>query len=213
MGRTRPAEQPPQEEEQSTTEEKVAALIAAILAGTIVVPNPLLAIAQALLALIPTGIPAALGARISADTARLVLTDQPSVTRGLTASSAASRDNLLYRARYGIAVVGRLVKKVRSVEDLPDALADERPNFEAHKAASQRRTAAALMVDAAIALHGTTLGWIHGHPKEPRPSHKAAHRRNFDARRIPASTGAYPGQLPNCTCTVSAPIPGARMLR
>ncbi|MEJ7871703.1 MAG: hypothetical protein WKF67_05555, partial [Rubrobacteraceae bacterium] len=102
MGRARVASSaaPPEEvqlAQQPTTEEKVAALVAAILAGTVAVPNPTLGVAEALLSLTPLSLPEALAIRISADVARLVVQVQITPARAGAAETAAREDNLVYR--------------------------------------------------------------------------------------------------------------------
>jgi hypothetical protein len=82
----------------------------------------------------------------------------------------------------------------------------EARNFAMHLDANRRRDAAFKMVEAAAELHGEVLGWKHGDPREPRPAHLAADGKNFRKGTVPISTGALPGVLPGCTCTVVAPF-------
>jgi hypothetical protein len=115
-------------------------------------------------------------------------------------------DNLIYRAHYAIAAQKRMAKGEGTVAERLD---EEEPYLHRHRDAERRRTASAKMLDAAAELHGPILGWKHGHPREPRPHHRAADGHNFRVGRVPASTGALPGALPGCTCTVTAPYEGA----
>ena len=211
MGRTRTAPQPrPQQTRQQSSEEEIAAAIAMVLAGSLVISGttPLAAIAALLLR-----IPDAPDLDVRRAAARLVLEDSPEVPRGAGALRTAYRDNLLYRAWYAVNATKRLGASVAGGEDLRGALKVEARYFAQHREANRRREAGARMVEAAVELHGPVLGWKHGSPQEPRPSHLAADGKNFDARRVPVSTGALPGVLPGCTCTVTAPSPGAEMLR
>jgi hypothetical protein len=217
MGRQRVAS--PGETRQSPAEEEVAALVAAILAGSIVVPNPALAIAEALLNLIPSFLPSLIKVRISADIARLVVQDQPTPTNGTGANLAASESNLAYRALYAVSAVKRLVKAARgpseeSVEDrLTKALQAERSYLEGHLSASKRRTQQAAVLDAMAKAHGPILSWNHRDiGKTHRPSHLRADGSNFDIREVPRSTEAFPGFLPGCHCFPGPPLPGARNL-
>jgi hypothetical protein len=209
----------PAQDQQSSTEEEVAALVAAILAGSVVVPNPALAIAEALLNLIPSFLPSAIKVRISADIARLVVQDQPTPTNRTGANLAASQSNLAYRALYAVSAVKRLVKAIRgpgeeSVEDrLTKALSAERSYLEGHLNASRRRTQQAAVLDAMVNAHGPVLSWNHRDiGKTHRPSHLRADGSNFDIRTVPRSTEAFPGFLPGCHCFAAPPIPGARKL-
>lgn len=96
---------------------------------------------------------------------------------------------------------------------MDEARSKEAPYFTKHREAVRQRDAARRMVEAAQDRYGPILGWRHGHPNEPRPTHLAADGFNFDARRTPISTGALPGVLPGCTCTVTAPFDNARTLK
>jgi hypothetical protein len=204
-----------QKTEQATEEEVAAALAAMFLAPG---APPAGAAASALLLLVPAFVPRELAQRVAHDAASFLPNVMPA-PRGGVAERAAYRDNLLYRAFYAMSVQKRLAEAVRGlgVEEAEQALAKalkaEERFFEQHREAARRRVAGARMVDAAAELHGPILGWKHGDPKEPRPSHAAADGKSFRADTVPASTGALPGVLPGCTCTVVAPRPGAEMLR
>lgn len=204
---------PPQ---SHATEEEIAASIALILAGGISLPSgatPLSAIA-ALLLLLPGFPQSAENGSVANAVARLVVDDAkplPNLTETNTALRRAHIDNLVYRAHYAINATKRVAASVVD-GDLRGALQSEGRFLHQHLEANRRRVAGAKMVDAAVELHGPLLGWKHGHPSEPRPSHAAADGANFDATTIPVSTEALPGVLPGCTCTVTAPVPGARML-
>ena len=215
MGRARTAQSPPS---QQSSEEEVAAAIAAVLAGGLVLPagtTPLAAISALLGTL---GLP---DASVRDAAARLVSEDpdlMPDNAAQLRAGPALRRahlDNLIYRAYYAINAAKRITARVAEGEEasLRGALDKERPYLQQHREANRRREAAARMVDAAVELHGPVLGWRHGHPKEPRPSHKAADGKNWEAGTVPLSTGALPGVLPGCTCVPVAPFPNAETLR
>ena len=120
---------------------------------------------------------------------------------------------LTYRAHYAIQAARRMTETIRGGASVEEARAKEATYFAKHREAVKRRDAARRMVEAAQDRYGPVLGWRHGNPKEPRPAHLAADGMNFDARRVPASTGALPGVLPNCTCTAVAPFEKGRMLR
>lgn len=211
----------PQQAERETYEEEVAAAIAAMfLAAGAPVPG---AVAALLLRLVPSYVPEDLRERVAFDAASFVPDRLPRPTGG-TATRDAYVDNLLRRAHYAINVVKRLSAAVRApVRDeegpgpgleqrLRTALEAEERFFGQHREAAKRRVAGAKLVDAASELYGEVLGWKHGHPKEPRPHHKAADGRNFRVGTVPASTGALPGVLPGCTCSVVAPHENGEML-
>ena len=121
--------------------------------------------------------------------------------------------SVIYRAHYAVQAAKRLTVSLRSGKTIQEAREKEAPFFARHREAIKRRDAATRMRDAAMDRFGPILNWKHGDPKEPRPSHLAADGMNFDAREVPTSTGAHPGVLPGCTCSVGAPVEGAKMLR
>jgi hypothetical protein len=192
-------------------EEEVAAAIAALLVGAVPLPAgiSLVGAVSALLGVLP-GAPDG-PTRDAA--ARLVAQDRTGALGGTGALRRAYVDNLLHSAYYAINASRRLGVAVAGGEDLRAALSREGRYLVQHREANRRREAAARMVEAAVELHGPVLGWKHGDPKEPRPTHEAADGRNFRADRVPVSTGALPGVLPGCTCTVTASFPGAETLR
>lgn len=201
------------EEQAQTTEEEIAAAIAALLGDIVAVQTveALVGAIASLLARLP-GLPESDGDdSVTRRVARLVVEGRPAFREGTSSATLRSThvDNLIHRAHYAINATKRVIQS----DDTRKAFTQERRHFMAHRDAERRRTAGARMVDAAIELHGPMLGWRHGHPREPRPTHKAADGRNFDARTIPRSTGALPGVLPNCTCTITAPFPKAEVLR
>jgi hypothetical protein len=210
-------EQRQQSRPESAQEEEIAAGIAALLAGFFAVTTTaaLVNAISSLLQLLP-GLPdfgsdedeTLSGASVTRSVARLVVRDRQTPGSSQTLRNAHV-DNLLHRAHYAINATKRVVRS----EDIRKGFAKERMYFAAHREAERRRTAGAKMVDAAIELHGPLLGWKHGHPKEPRPTHLQADGMNFDARSVPAYTGALPGVLPGCTCTVTAPFENGRVLR
>jgi hypothetical protein len=213
MGRVRAHEQP----EESSIDEEVALLIAGILLGTVSVPNPTLAIAEALVNLVPSFLPAPLRADISAHAARLVLTDQQTPTEGSGALVAVGSENLKYRVAYGFAAIKRLVKAVskpseeRVEERLAKALKAEASYLEAHRNAAERRSQMAQMIEQAVATYGPVLSWRAVKRETSRPHHLAADARNWNASNgPPRATGALPGVLPNCLCSFGPPIPGAK---
>lgn len=122
-------------------------------------------------------------------------------------------ENLIHRAHYAIEATRRVTQQVVGGKTIPQAVRMEARHFAQHLEASRRRDAAFRMVEAAAELHGPLLGWKHGDPKEPRPAHLQADGKNFRAGTVPLSTGALPGVLPNCTCTVVAPHQNAPLLQ
>jgi hypothetical protein len=212
MGRTRTEpRQRPRQEEPSSLEEEVAAAIAALLAGAVPLPTgvSLVAAISALLGALPD---APDGPTRDA-AARLVAGDRTTASDGTGALRRAYVDNLIHSAYYAINASRRLGAAVAGGEDLGTALRREGRYLVQHREANRRREAGARMVEAAVELHGPVLGWKHGHPNEPRPTHEAADGKNFDPYSVPASTGALPGVLPGCTCVPTAPFSGAETLR
>lgn len=203
------------EQRASPTEEEVAAAIALVLSGRLSPPDPESAVASALLALpLLATLPNALGGRVSRVTASLVLRDLPQRTDPGGALLAAHRDNLLYRAWYGVNAVSRIASKVAEGADLRAAVEAEDPYFAAHKLASEKRTAGARLNDAAAERFGPVLGWNHGsHGPNDRPHHVAANGLNFDVRNPPEETEGLPATLTHCGCVPGPPKRGARMLR
>lgn len=96
---------------------------------------------------------------------------------------------------------------------LQAAIRSEGKNLALHLQANKRRDAAEQAEKAAIELYGAIAGWHHGDPREPRPTHLAAHGKNFRLGTIPISTGAKPGALPGCTCSIVAPYENGEILR
>ncbi|WP_273843911.1 hypothetical protein [Rubrobacter calidifluminis] len=141
-------------------------------------------------------------AGVAASVATIVLTKR----RGGT---SAGRMEDIYSAYYALAAARRLA----AAGDREKALELEKRYYQMHLEAAKRRRAADRMTTGARSLYGYVLSWHHGHPKEPRPTHLAADGKNFDTRLgVPRSTGALPGELPNCTCYWGPPIPGAPQL-
>ena len=204
MGRTRT-----QQAGDSQGVEEIAAAIAALLGGLVVLSSAtsLAAAVAAVLERLPERPQAPLARRV----ARLVVADLPVVQGASDTLRRAHIHNLILRAHYSINAVRRVARF--APDYVRAAFGKERRHYAAHREPERRRVAGARMVDAAVELHGPVLGWRHGHPKEPRPHHAAADGKNFDARRVPLSTGALPGVLPGCTCTVTAPFEGAQTLR
>ncbi len=216
MGRTRT---PPEQPQETYAEE--AAVIAAILAGTLVVPNPAEAIAAVLLSVAPAALLAlpAAAANVALGVASLVVqAPRNSGARGslLTARGAgpASEGQLLREAAYKGFYALNALRRVAAAEDKSQQLRRERRFFGQQLEASRRRTAGAALNDAAAAIHGPVLSWVHtGRAKTHRPSHEAAHLSNYDVRNPPRSTdGLLPGMAMHCDCVAGPPIPGARML-
>src|SRR5215217_8117746 len=121
-------------------------------------------------------------------------------------------ENFLHRARFAIEATRRVTQRVVEGRSVVQAIRMEARPFAQHLQANRRRDAAFKMVEAAAELHGSLVGWKHGDPKEPRPSHLAADGKNFRAGTVPASTGALPGVLPNCTCSVVAPFENGEII-
>ncbi len=216
MGRTRTP--PPEQAQESYAEE--AAVIAAILAGTLVVPNPAEAIAAILLAVAPAPLLAApaAAASVAFGVASLIVQTPGPAARGsrLTARGAgpASEGQLLREAAFKGFYALNALRRVAVAEDKAQQLRRERRFFGQQLEASRRRTAGAALNDAAAAIHGPVLSWVHtGRAKTHRPEHEAAHGANFDVRLPPTETGGLPATLPHCDCLPGPPIAGARMLR
>ena len=118
---------------------------------------------------------------------------------------------LLRRAAYGINAVRRVAGKVAAGEPVADALARERPNFEAHQAAGKQRVQADRDLEAARRKHGPVLGWYLG----PNENHceicPPLAGNNFHADRPPA-VGPPGGVHPNCKCRAGAKHPAGRMI-
>lgn len=209
MGRAR-TERRQARPSDETSEQHVARQIALVLAGVVVLPSGVsLAAAIAVLLRLLPGAP---DVNVTEAVARLVVQDQAKLPSRSEGTTAASRSNVAYRAHYAIEATKRIARDVAEGESLRDAIVAERPNLARHLEASRRRSAGVRLVEAAAELHGPVLGWVHGHPNEPRPTHEAADGQNFRADSVPTSTGAYPGVLPGCTCTVAPPFVNGRML-
>ena len=205
---------------RSPTEEEVAAAIALVLSGRLSPPDPEAAVAFALSTLPAlAALPSAPGGRVSREAASLVLRDLPRRAGPGGALLAAHRDNLLYRAWYGVNAAKRVAASVLDGEGpvgerLRKALSAESPYFAAHKRASGKRTAGARLNDAAAERFGPILGWNHGsHGPNDRPHHVAANGLNFDVRNPPKETEGLPATLTHCGCVPGPPRRGARMLR
>jgi hypothetical protein len=216
MGRQRA---PNSETRQSPTEQEVAALVAAILAGSESAPNPPLAIAEALLNLLPAFLPSDVKVRISADVARLVSDGQLEQSGGSQAIVVAQRSNLAYRALYAVQAVRRLVEAVRGpseesvTERLNKAFGEERRFLGQHLAQSKSRAEKGAVLQALANAYGNELSWNHRDiGLTHRPSHTRASGKNFDIREVPKSTGSLPGMEPGCHCFAGPPIPGARQI-
>lgn len=203
--------------QQQPTEEEMAAAIAAMLIVSTTVP-PAGAVAALLLVLVPRTIPVGIRNQIAADAASFIPDSLPRLRRASPALKNAYLENILFRAHYSIRALKRLstAVMVRTDEDmlvrLKKALVLEEWYFARHREASRRRIAAVKAVDAAERLYGPLLGWRHGDPQEPRLTHLAADGKNFRAGTVPTSTGALPGALPGCTCSVVPPFRNARMV-
>lgn len=216
MGTPRqPAESQPTQK-QPTPQEDAALVIFAILSGQAIFPNPEEIVTAALLALVPTSLP--LRDDISAQAARLVLTDPPDTPKGSGALSAANRENLKYRVAYGFEAIQRLTKAVRGPGDeigerLDKALRAEKSYLTAHINAGKRRLQTAEMIERAVATYGPVLSWRAVKRSTSRHHHLTADGRNWNASNgPPRATGALPGVLPNCLCSFGPPIPGAPLM-
>lgn len=161
------------------------------------------------------------GARLALSFPLEVPAELPDASRGIV--RAAALDAALYRAHYATNAARRLGRAVLEVADERDrldalrvVLVQEKRYLDAHREANRRRVAAARVIEGLVELHGPVLSWRHGEtrlPEEPRPTHKAADGKNFDARLgPPALTGAWPGVLSFCSCMAGPPIAGAMML-
>jgi hypothetical protein len=121
-------------------------------------------------------------------------------------------ENLIHRAHYAIHATRRVTQRVVGGMGVQQAIRTEARHFAQHLDASKRRNAAYQMSEAARELYGEYGGWKHGDPKEPRPAHLAADGKNFRLGTVPISTGALPGVLPGCTCSIVAPYEGGEVI-
>lgn len=182
------------------------------------VPDPQKAIAALLLMLAPAALAATLAASASLEVAALMLLDPPKPSRAGAAQIAASRDEWLYRAWYGInafkRVAGALLRGGGEPfgERLGKAMRAERRYFDAHRLAGKRRMSAARLADAAAERYGPILGWHAMLDEDTTPECREAHGKNFDVRNPPAI--GLPGTLHGgrCRCSAGAPFQGAEML-
>jgi hypothetical protein len=203
---------PPQQSSQASLEEEIAAAIALILSGAVVPSRPPVEVIAGLLLLIP-GLPdEARESSVTERVARLVVREGITPNEGTGSVRRAYQDNLAHAAHYAVNATKRVGMRLADGDGLKAAFEGEARPFAQHLDANRRRLAGARMVEAAAELHGPLLGWRHGHPKEPRPAHKAADGANFRVGSVPASTGALPGVLPGCTCTVVSPHENGRIL-
>jgi hypothetical protein len=197
----------------SATEEEIAAAIALILSGAVVPASlPPVEVIAGLLLLIP-GLPdEARESPVTERIARLVVGEGITPNEATGSVRRAYQDNLAHAAHYAVNATKRVGTRLAEGDGLKAAFEGEARPFAQHLDANRRRLAGARMVEAAAELHGPLLGWRHGHPNEPRPQHLAADGANFRVGSVPASTGALPGVLPGCTCTVVSPHENGRIL-
>jgi hypothetical protein len=201
---------PPQQ--SSPTAEEIAAAIALILSGAVVPSRPPVEVIAGLLALIP-GLPDEVReSPVTERVARLVLRDRIAPNDATGSVRRAYQDNLAHAAHYAVNATKRVAQRLAEGDGLKAAFEGEARPFAQHLDANRRRIAGARMVEAAAELHGPLLGWRHGHPTEPRPTHVAADGANFRVGSVPAATGALPGVLPGCTCVPVAPFENGREL-
>jgi hypothetical protein len=196
--------------QEASAEEEIAAAIALILAGSVSTPRPPVEVIAGLLALIP-GLPD-IDFDVRARVARLVARDNIVAPKGSGGILRAYQDNIAHAAHYAVNATKRVAANITDGAKIDAALRGEARHLAQHLDANRRRLAGARMIEAASELHGPLLGWKHGHPKEPRPNHAAADGANFRVGSVPLATGALPGVLPGCTCTVTAPHENGRML-
>lgn len=224
MERTRTNQQP--NEQDVPVSGKQAATIAALL---VTAPEPD-ELASALLGLLPVALLRrfpALGAQAALLAATLTLsvdpTPQPGRSRGRTtdtdrtpgiAAGGGDRNEAVFSALYAVNATRRLF---RGREDFGAALTAERGYLALHRRAKDQRVKAQRVADAMRDLYGNVLSWNWGStqiPDDPRPSHKAADKRNVDlSMGVPIATGALAGALAGCTCAFGPPIEGAELLR
>lgn len=218
MGQPR---QQPELQEPPQDEDGVTEYIVAILIGARAVPNPPLSIATALAGLLPTSLSLALRADIAASVATLVLRDLPVPAKAVQGNTAASRDNLTYRALYAIAAQKRIAAAMAKdtggsdEEKLSRALETEESYFKAHLGASERREKGEALNLAAAEIHGPILGWVHtGTSETHRPSHVKASGKNYRVESPPRATmRALPGTEPGCDCVPGPPFPNTEVMQ
>jgi hypothetical protein len=203
--------------ESGPTEAEVAAAIAAVLGGAVVVASPLAAIAFLLGPVVaPFGLSAPDAERVATDSARLVLDDVPRPPAASTLQDPLGRahiHNLLRRGQFAIAVAKRVARRVGAGTPVREAFSAEASFLEKHRQAEADRISSAEAARAHLRRYGRQATWTHGDPAEPRPHHLAADGGQFDVLAPPASVGnVLPGVLPGCTCSITAPRPGARRL-
>lgn len=118
---------------------------------------------------------------------------------------------LLRRAVYAVRAVRRIAGKVAAGERVPEAVAKERANFDAHKRAGAERVKADRDLDAARRRHGPILGWYLG----PNENHcnvcPPLAGNNFRAD-FPPDVGPPGAVHPNCKCRAGSPHPSGRMI-
>lgn len=122
-------------------------------------------------------------------------------------------ENLIHRAHFAIEATRRVTQRVVAGKGVGQAIRMEARNFARHLQANKQRDMAERMELSAMERYGPIGGWHHGDPKEPRPSHLAAHGKNYVLGTVPLSTGAKPGAEPGCTCSIVAPYENGEMLR
>lgn len=223
MGRT----QQPDTSQEAAVEQRVLEALVLILSGDSDLREGhalVLATAGAIELLLPAVISGALREAVSTDIAEMVLRDYPRDTGGSSALSEATRENIAYRALYGVSAIKRAVSALIGGQGQEESGISERLEkwasaeasyFEAHLSAASRREKGAAVIDAMVDLHGPVLGWHDtGRAHTHRPEHLRASGKNFDVRNGPPieTNGAWPGQAPGCDCVVVPPRQGAEIL-
>lgn len=118
---------------------------------------------------------------------------------------------LVRRALFGINAARRVAHDVVGGTSVADALSKERPNFEAHKGAQERRLAADDALDASKRLYGRTLSWHLGVAEKHCPICKRLDGHNFNADSPPPE--GIPGSVHyGCVCFSGPAMPGAKLL-
>lgn len=197
--------------------------VAGAVAATLAAGGGVGAVAALFLPLLPVALLQApeLAAQVAHEAATLSSGKGLEATGASTMRNAAWLEELAYRGLYAVQALRRLATGAMEGQSMEEHLAGlhktvqkEGVYFEQHSTQAGRRDAARRMVAAASELHAANglLGWVHGKAERPRPSHLAADGKNFRVGVVPVQTGALPGALPGCTCTVSAPFPGADVM-
>lgn len=156
---------------------------------------------------------AALGLAKSAHMPRPILAALGIERRSAAAdiARAAAHADVYFRAAYLTKAANRLQRDLDAGANLRDALRREVANFEAHKAARQKRLEAAGQAASSAELYGTLLGWYRNPLLDSDTDCIVADGHNFDAAQ--GTIIGWPGAVhPKCGCHAGPPHEGAGMV-